>query len=81
MFSSASRILFGGARSHAEPGRVAMNSRRRGDGGGFGVWPRGVASSDRGDAGAGEGVVGGLFGTDDGQSGSITAAAGFLREV
>ena len=78
MFSSASRILFGGARSHAEPGRVATNSRRRGDGGGFGVWPRGVASSDRGDVGEG---VGGRFGSDDGQSGSITAAAGFLREV
>ena len=80
MFSSASRILFGGARSHAEPGRVAMNSRRRGDGGGFGIWPRGVASSDRGDAGAGEGVVG-RFSNEGGQSGSITAAAGLRREV
>ena len=80
MFSSASRILFGGARSHAEPGRVAMNSRRRGDGGGFGVRPRGVASSDRGDTGAGEGVAG-RFGSDDGQSGSITAAAGLRRDA
>ena len=79
MFSSASRILFGGARSHAEPGRVAMNSRRRGDGGGFGIWPRGVASSDRGEAG--EDVVVGRFGSDDGQSGSITAAAGLRREA
>ena len=61
----------------AEPGRVATNSRRRGDGG-FGVWPRGVASSDRGDAGEG---VGGRFGSDDGQSGSITVAAGLRREV